>query len=95
MGQLHKRLTDAQVRAMLQRYLKRELEGHSLRTIVDLGNTPFFKLLARYRATPTPCSVRYARRTPPNTRMFREYKGDILTGWPHVLIGVYVGSVAH
>jgi len=64
MGQLHKRFTDEQVREMLQRYLKHEIEGPYIRTMLGVGKTQFFKLLTRYRATPATFSIQYARHTP-------------------------------
>jgi transposase InsO family protein len=65
MGQLHKRFTDEQVKDMLQRYLKQEIEGPYIRTVLGLGKTQFFKLLTRYRAHPATFSIQYTRRTPP------------------------------
>lgn len=64
MGQLHKRFTDEQVRDMLQRYLKHDIEGPYIRTVLGLGKTQFFKLLTRYRANPATFSIRYTRHTP-------------------------------
>ena len=65
MGHLHKRFTDDQVRDMLNRYLKREIEGPYIRTILGLSKTHFFRLLTRYQAHPATFSIQYARRTPP------------------------------
>src|SRR3989338_7864873 len=64
MGQLHTRFTDEQVRDMLQRYLKHDIEGPYIRTVLGLGKTQFFKLLTRYRAHPATFSIRYTRHTP-------------------------------
>lgn len=64
MGQLHKRFTDEQVKDMLQRYLKQEIEGPYIRAMLGLGKTQFFKLLGRYQANPTTFSIQYTRRTP-------------------------------
>ena len=65
MGQLHKRFTDEQVKDMLERYLRQEIEGPYIRTMLGLGKTQFFKLLTRYRANPATFSIQYTRRTPP------------------------------
>lgn len=65
MGHLHKRFTDDQVRDMLNRYLKREIEGPYIRTMLGLSKTHFFRLLARYQANPATFSIQYTRRTPP------------------------------
>lgn len=64
MGQLHKRFTNDQVRDMLQRYLKQEIEGPYIRAMLGLGKTQFFKLLTRYRANPSTFSIQYTRRAP-------------------------------
>lgn len=64
MGQLHKRFTDEQIKDMLQRYLKREIEGPYIRTMLGIGKTQFFKLLTRYQANPAAFSIQYTRRTP-------------------------------
>lgn len=65
MGQLHKRFTDAQVRDMLKRYVKKEVEGKYIRAVLELGKTRFFHLVQRYQANPTTFSIQYARRAPP------------------------------
>jgi len=64
MGQLHKRFTDEQVKDMLQRYLKQEIESPYIRAMLGLGKTQFFKLLSRYRANPAAFSIQYTRHTP-------------------------------
>ena len=64
MGQLHKRFTDEQVKDMLQRYLKRDIEGPYIRTMLGLGKTQFFKLISRYRANPAAFSIQYRRPSP-------------------------------
>jgi hypothetical protein len=64
MAQLHKRFTDDQVKEMLTRYLKREIEGPYIRAVLGLSKTHFFRLLTRYQANPATFSIRYTRRTP-------------------------------
>ena len=64
MGQLHKRFTDDRVKDILQRYLKQEIEGPYIRTVLALGKTQFFKFLSRYRENPTTFSIGYVRHTP-------------------------------
>lgn len=64
MGHLHKRFTDDQVRDMLNRYLKHEIEGPYIRTMLDLSKTHFFRLLTRYQANPDTFSIQYTRRIP-------------------------------
>jgi len=50
---------------MLTRYLKREIEGPYIRTMLGLSKTHFFRLLQRYQANPDTFSIQYTRRTPP------------------------------
>ena len=64
MAQLHKRFTDDQVKAMLQRYLHHEIERSYLQTILGVGKAQFFKLVTRYRTNPQTFSIQYTRRTP-------------------------------
>ena len=65
MGQLHKRFTDEQVKDMLGRYVRKEIEGTAIRAVLGIGKTRFFQLLHRYQATPQDFSIAYARRRPP------------------------------
>lgn len=65
MAQLHKRFTDQQVREMLQRYCKREIERTYLQTILGIGKSQFFFWLQQYRAHPETFSIRYTRQGPP------------------------------
>ena len=64
MAQLHKRFTDEQVKDMLTRYLKREIEGPYIRAVLSLSKTHFFRLLSRYQAHPATFSIQYTRRAP-------------------------------
>ena len=64
MGPLQKRFTDEQVRDRLQRYLKHEMEGPDLRSMLGLGTTQCFKLLTRDRVNPAMVSIQDTRRTP-------------------------------
>ena len=64
MGQLHKRFSDEQVRDMLSRYVRQEIEGTYIRSVLGIGKTRFFHLVKRYRQHPDTFSVRYARHSP-------------------------------
>lgn len=65
MGQLHKRFTDEQVKDMLGRYVRKEIEGTYIRAVLGIGKTRFFQLLHRYEVDPQGFSIGYARRRPP------------------------------
>jgi transposase len=64
MEQLHRRLTDEQIRLIFKNYC----EGHVSRTeaqeTIGVGKSQFFVLLKAYRQAPADFSVGYQRHTP-------------------------------
>ena len=62
MSQLHKKFTDAQVKAFFDRYLKKEIERKYLQQILGLSKTQFFHWLQTYRANPDKFTVQYQRK---------------------------------
>lgn len=64
MGHIHKRFTDSQVKEMLGRYVRKEIEGAYLRSILGLGKTRFFHLVKQYRHAPDRFSIQYHRQSP-------------------------------
>ena len=61
--QLHKRFTDSQVKELLRRYLKKEIERRYLQEILGIGKARFFALIGEYRRNPDGFSIQYARTT--------------------------------
>lgn len=67
MAQLHKKFTDSQVKELIERYLKKEIESGYIREILGIGKTRFFALITRYRENPNDFSIQYERKSKTNT----------------------------
>ena len=63
MVQLHKRFTDTQVKELIERYLKREIERSYIQEVLGIGKTRFFTLIKAYRHNPHEFSIHYTRHT--------------------------------
>jgi len=63
MTQLHKRFTDSQVKELLDRYLRKEIQRDYIQEILGIGKTRFFALINSYRKDPDKFSVKYTRHT--------------------------------
>ena len=70
MVQLHKRFTDSQVKAMMERYLSKEIERGHTQEVLGIGKRRFFALVNVYRQNPHELSVQYQRRS--RTRTFAQ-----------------------
>lgn len=64
MSQLHKRLTDEQIRAFFQSYCQGTLSRKAIQEVLEISKTRFFALLKTYREDPTNFTVTYQRATP-------------------------------
>jgi hypothetical protein len=64
MSQIHKRFTSDQVKELLERYLKKEVERSYIQEILAIKKRRFFTLVNHYREDPEHFSVRYQRATP-------------------------------
>jgi hypothetical protein len=62
MTQLHKRFTDAQVKELIRRYLRKEIERKYIQEILLIGKRRFFSLIKLYRENPEGFSIKYNRR---------------------------------
>ena len=62
MAQLHKNFTDSQVKELMERYLKKEVERKHVQQILGIKRRRFFILLEKYRANPKGFSIQYARK---------------------------------
>ena len=67
MAQLHKKLTDSQVKEMLQRYLNGEIERTYIQQIFGIGKSRFFALIKSYQSDPAGFSIQYRRQTNPRS----------------------------
>ena len=61
MSHLHKRFTDVQVKEILQRYLRQEIERSYVQEILGIGKTRLFALIKAYRENPDAFSLQYQR----------------------------------
>jgi len=64
MGQVHKRFTSAQVRFLLQAYLKGTMNRAEIQASLEIGKTRFFALLKQFRPDPESFEISYDRRSP-------------------------------
>ena len=64
MGQVHKRFTSAQVRFLLQAYLKGTMNRTEIQASLEIGKTRFFALLKQFRPDPESFEISYDRRSP-------------------------------
>jgi hypothetical protein len=67
MEQLHKRFTDSQVKELIERYLREEIERDYIQEILGIGKTRFFALIHAYRHNPHEFSVQYQRKSKTRT----------------------------
>jgi len=76
MSQIHKRFTSDQVKELLERYLKKEVERTYIQEILTIKKRRFFTLINQYREDPQHFSIQYQRATPP--RISPEVEQNIL-----------------
>ncbi len=67
MSQLHKRFSSDQVRELLERYSKKEIERKYLQEILAISRRRFFMLLKQYKENPQNFTIQYQRTTPSRT----------------------------
>jgi len=72
MVQVHKKFTDEQVKNLLERYLKHEIERKYIQEILRIRKARFFALLKDYRKDPEHFSIQYHRGTQPKLRKTAE-----------------------
>jgi hypothetical protein len=63
MVQIHKKFTDSQVKELVERYLKNEIERKYIQQVLGIGKTRFFALIKEYRKNPNKFSIQYTRKT--------------------------------
>jgi hypothetical protein len=67
MSQLHKRFTSDQVKELLERYLKNEVERKYIQEILGICRRRFFILLKQYKENPPHFTIQYQRTAPPRS----------------------------
>ena len=63
MSQLHKRFTSDQVKELLERYVKNEIERKYIQEILGIRKRRFFMLLKQYKQNPEHFAIQYQRTT--------------------------------
>lgn len=64
MSQLHRRFSSAEVKELLERYLRKEVERSYIQEILAIKKRRFFTLLSQYREDPKHFSIQYQKATP-------------------------------
>jgi len=62
MVQLHKRFNDSQIKELIERYMRKEIERQYIQQILGIGKTRFFALLRDYDKDPSEFSIQYTRK---------------------------------
>jgi hypothetical protein len=75
MSQLHNRLTDEQVKLLLQGYCQRKMKRTEAQEMLGVGKSRFFILLKEYRLDPENFSIAYERST--QARLSAEVEAEI------------------
>src|SRR5512139_2451339 len=65
MSQLHKHFTSDQVKELLERYLRNEIQRKHLQEILGIKERRFFALVRQYRKNPHHFTIQYHRASPP------------------------------
>jgi len=76
MSQIHKRFNSDQVKELLERYSKKEIERRYIQEILGIGKSRFFMLISQYREYPQLFTIHYERNTPP--RISKDIEHNIL-----------------
>ena len=61
MSQLHKRFTSDQLKELLDRYLRNEIQRKHLQEILGIKERRFFALVKQYRKDPQRFTIQYHR----------------------------------
>ena len=61
MAHLHKRFKDSQVKALLERYGKREIERKYIEQILGIKRRRFCELVKKYKEDPDTFTIKYKR----------------------------------
>jgi hypothetical protein len=64
MSQIHKRFTSDEVKELLERYSKKEIERKYIQQTLGIGKSRFFMLMSQYREDPQRFTIDYERNTP-------------------------------
>jgi 23S rRNA pseudoU1915 N3-methylase RlmH len=77
MAQLHKNFVDLEVKKLIERYLKKEIERKYIQQILGIGKTRFFALVKDYRKNPNSFSIKYIRNSE-NKKISKDIEKNII-----------------
>ena len=63
MSQLHKKFTNDQIKELIERYLKKEIERKYIQEILGIKERRFFSLLKQFKQDPESFSIQYKRKS--------------------------------
>ena len=66
--QIHKRLSDDQVKAILNKYQNKDISAKEAVQYLEVSRSRFYQLVEEYRDDPQDFSVRYVRAKPTRAR---------------------------
>ena len=75
MAQLHRRLTEEQIKVLLQGYCKGKMSSAHVQEMLGVGKTRFFALLKSYQQDPDAFSINYKRTS--HARLSAEVEAEI------------------
>jgi len=76
MSQIHKRFSCDEVKELLERYSKKEIERKYVQEMLGVGKSRFFMLMSLYREDPQRFTIHYERNTP--ARISKEIEHNIV-----------------
>jgi len=77
MEQLHKKFTGYQIKELICRYLRKEIERSYIQEILGIGKTRFFALVKKYRKDPDSFSIEYKRKKA-SSKISKEIEDSIM-----------------
>jgi len=78
MAHLHKRFKDSQVKALLERYGKGEIERKYIEGILDIKRRRFCEIVKKYRKDPNTFTIKY-KRAKPTRKIDKDIEKNMLT----------------
>jgi len=75
--QLHKRFSNAQIKSLIESYIRKEIELSYILSIMGIGRSRFFEILKIYKQNPNTFSIDYSRESI-NRKIPSEVEDDIL-----------------
>ena len=75
--QLHKKFSSAQIKSLIESYIRKEIELSYILSILGIGRSRFFEILNNYRQNPGSFSIEYARINT-NNKISSAVEDDIL-----------------